>query len=82
MAFLLIKQLLARDNRRSAIAAALVYFCFINIILLWGVSVTGGNQECVELLVAAGANIELEDVKGQTPLFVATSQRKPSIMKV
>ncbi|MPD02615.1 hypothetical protein E2C01_098209 [Portunus trituberculatus] len=42
----------------------------------------GGNQECVQLLVAAGANIELEDVKGQTPLFVATSQRKPIIMKV
>ncbi|XP_045137769.1 ankyrin repeat and SOCS box protein 12-like [Portunus trituberculatus] len=44
-------------------------------------AVTGGNQECVQLLVAAGANIELEDVKGQTPLFVATSQRKPIIMK-
>ena len=45
-------------------------------------SVSGGNQECVQLLVAAGANIELEDVKGQSPLFVATSQKKPIIMKV
>lgn len=44
-------------------------------------AVTGGNQECVQLLVAAGANIELEDVKGQTPLFVATSQKKHYIMK-
>lgn len=43
---------------------------------------SGGSEECVRALVAAGADIELEDVKGQTPLFVATSQRKPEIMKV
>ncbi|XP_071517866.1 ankyrin repeat and SOCS box protein 1-like isoform X3 [Panulirus ornatus] len=42
----------------------------------------GGNPECVKILLAAGANIELEDVKGQTPLFVATSQRKTEIMKI
>ncbi|XP_071517865.1 uncharacterized protein [Panulirus ornatus] len=44
--------------------------------------VSGGNPECVKILLAAGANIELEDVKGQTPLFVATSQRKTEIMKI
>lgn len=66
-----------------AIAALIcILYCFINIIPLWVVSAVGGNQECVQLLVAAGANIELEDVKGQTPLFVATSQKKHSIMKV
>ncbi|KAG0718407.1 Ankyrin repeat and SOCS box protein 12 [Chionoecetes opilio] len=45
-------------------------------------AVSGGSEECVSVLVCAGASIELEDVKGQTPLFVATSQRKPNIMKV
>ncbi|XP_045601120.2 ankyrin repeat and SOCS box protein 12 [Procambarus clarkii] len=45
-------------------------------------AVSGGNPDCVEVLVLAGADIELEDVKGQTPLFVATSQRKLEIMKI
>lgn len=43
---------------------------------------SGGSEECVRALVVAGVDIELEDVKGQTPLFVATSQRRPEIMKV
>ncbi|KAK4309916.1 hypothetical protein Pmani_018473 [Petrolisthes manimaculis] len=42
----------------------------------------GGSEECVRALVAAGADIEMEDVKGQTSIFVATSQRKPEIMKI
>ncbi|XP_068202000.1 ankyrin repeat and SOCS box protein 1-like [Palaemon carinicauda] len=45
-------------------------------------AVSGGNCECIELLLDAGAEIDLEDVKGQTPLFVATSCRKVAIMKV
>lgn len=45
-------------------------------------AVNGGNPVCAKLLLAAGANIELEDVKGQTPLFVATSARDAPMMKV
>ncbi|XP_066954520.1 ankyrin repeat and SOCS box protein 12-like [Macrobrachium rosenbergii] len=45
-------------------------------------AVSGASCECVELLLNAGAEIDLEDVKGQTPLFVATSCRKIDIMKV
>ncbi|KAK8745842.1 hypothetical protein OTU49_000045 [Cherax quadricarinatus] len=45
-------------------------------------AVSGGNPECVEVLVSAGADIELEDVKGQTPIFVATCQKKLEIMKI
>ncbi|XP_042203457.1 ankyrin repeat and SOCS box protein 12-like isoform X2 [Homarus americanus] len=45
-------------------------------------AVSGGNPECIEVLLSAGADIELEDVKGQTSLFVATSQRKLEIMKI
>ncbi|KAK8745843.1 hypothetical protein OTU49_000045 [Cherax quadricarinatus] len=45
-------------------------------------AVSGGNPECVEVLVSAGADIELEDVKGQTPIFVATCQKKLEIMKL
>ncbi|XP_064109584.1 ankyrin repeat and SOCS box protein 12-like [Macrobrachium nipponense] len=45
-------------------------------------AVSGASCECVELLLDAGAEIDLEDVKGQTPLFVATSCRKIAIMKV
>lgn len=44
--------------------------------------VTGGSVECAKVLIEAGADIELEDVKGQTPLFVATSTRKTELMKV
>ena len=41
----------------------------------------GGNAECVQLLIEAGANVDLEDIKGQTPLFVANSLRKTDIME-
>ena len=43
---------------------------------------SGGSCECIKILLDAGACIDLEDVKGQTPLFVATSGRKLDIMKV
>lgn len=59
-----------------------VFLFFLTNMMLQYTCVAGGNQDCVQLLVGAGANIELEDVKGQTPLFVATSQKKPGIMKV
>lgn len=39
-------------------------------------------MECAKVLIEAGADIEQEDVKGQTPLFVATSTRKTELMKV
>lgn len=42
----------------------------------------GGSQRCIKLLLAAGAEIDLVDVKGQTPLFVASNQKKLEIMKV
>ncbi|XP_069991099.1 ankyrin repeat and SOCS box protein 12 [Penaeus vannamei] len=45
-------------------------------------AVSGGSVECAKVLIEAGADIELEDVKGQTPLFVATSTRKTELMKV
>ncbi|XP_041372320.1 ankyrin repeat and SOCS box protein 1-like [Gigantopelta aegis] len=32
---------------------------------------TGGHTECVEILLREGANIDIPDVKAQTPLFVA-----------
>lgn len=43
---------------------------------------SGGNQECIKLLLAAGAEIDAVDIKGQTPLFVASNQKKLEIMKV
>ncbi|CAL4119307.1 unnamed protein product, partial [Meganyctiphanes norvegica] len=46
-------------------------------------AVSGDSPECVQILLSAtGCNVDLEDVKGQTPLFVATSMRKLETMKV
>ena len=35
----------------------------------------GGHLECLTQLIAAGASVDLVDVKCQTPLFVATRNK-------
>ena len=42
-------------------------FCFI---------FPGGHETCLKLLIKAGADIHIVDVKGQTPLFVAVKNRR------
>ncbi|RUS91207.1 hypothetical protein EGW08_001013, partial [Elysia chlorotica] len=37
---------------------------------------TGGHETCLKLLIKAGADIHIVDVKGQTPLFVAVKNRR------
>ncbi|GFO11390.1 ankyrin repeat and socs box protein 1-like [Plakobranchus ocellatus] len=37
---------------------------------------TGGHETCLNLLIKAGADINIVDVKGQTPLFVAVKNRR------
>ncbi|XP_076064660.1 ankyrin repeat and SOCS box protein 12-like isoform X2 [Oratosquilla oratoria] len=44
-------------------------------------AVSGDSLECVNVLLSARCDIDLEDIKGQTPLFVATSLRKAAIMR-
>ena len=36
---------------------------------------TGGHAECVEYLIKTGANVDLIDMKAQTPLFVAIKNK-------
>ncbi|KAL7529594.1 hypothetical protein ACHAWF_003040 [Thalassiosira exigua] len=40
------------------------------------------NIEMMKLLVANGANLEIKDVDGETPAFVASTSRCPEMMKV
>ncbi|GFS02185.1 ankyrin repeat and SOCS box protein 1-like [Elysia marginata] len=37
---------------------------------------TGGHETCLNLLIKAGADVHVVDVKGQTPLFVAVKNRR------
>ena len=51
---------------------------------IWSIDIprSGGNVECVRMLLRAGAEVDAVDVKGQTSLFVAASLGHPIIMEV
>ena len=43
---------------------------------------TGGSLECVRFILSMGAEVDAIDIKGQTPLFLASSLGYPATMEV
>ena len=63
----------ATGGHSECIAAliAISLFLFHPIAHFFSIHETGGHSECIAALVAAGADVNLCDVKAQTPLFSA-----------
>ena len=59
-----------------------IYLAISSFVLYFLTFISVGNAKCVEYMISWGADVDVIDLKGQTPLYVAVKNKHLPVIQV